>query len=34
MQEAAGRLGIPMVHGALAGFEGRIMTILPGDAGV
>ena len=34
MQEAAGRLGIPMVHGALAGFEGRIMTVLPGDAGV
>ena len=34
LQEAAGRLGIPMVHGALAGFEGRIMTILPGDSGV
>jgi molybdopterin/thiamine biosynthesis adenylyltransferase len=34
LQEAAGRLGIPMVHGALAGFEGRVMTVLPGDAGV
>jgi len=34
LQAAAGRLGIPLVHGALAGFEGRIMTILPGDAGV
>ena len=34
LQEAAGRLRIPMVHGALAGFEGRIMTVLPGDAGV
>lgn len=34
LQEATGRLGIPMVHGALAGFEGRIMTVLPGDAGV
>jgi molybdopterin/thiamine biosynthesis adenylyltransferase len=34
LQEAACRLAIPMVHGALAGFEGRIMTILPGDAGV
>jgi len=34
LQETAGRLGIPMVHGALAGFEGRIMTVLPGDAGV
>ncbi len=34
LQDAAGRLGIPMVHGALAGFEGRIMTVFPGDAGV
>jgi molybdopterin/thiamine biosynthesis adenylyltransferase len=34
LQEAAGRLGIPMVHGALAGFEGRVMTVFPGDAGV
>jgi molybdopterin/thiamine biosynthesis adenylyltransferase len=34
LQEAAGRLGVPMVHGALAGFEGRVMTILPGDKGV
>lgn len=34
LQDSAGRLGIPMVHGALAGFEGRIMTVLPGDAGV
>lgn len=34
LQDAAGRLGIPMVHGALAGFEGRVMTVLPGDAGV
>jgi molybdopterin-synthase adenylyltransferase len=24
-------IGIPLVHGAVAGFEGRIMTILPGD---
>ena len=34
LQDAAARLGIPMVHGALAGFEGRIMTVLPGDVGV
>lgn len=34
LQAAAARLGIPMVHGALAGFEGRVMTVLPGDAGV
>ena len=34
LQAAAARRGIPMVHGALAGFEGRVMTVLPGDAGV
>jgi molybdopterin-synthase adenylyltransferase len=34
LQDASGRLGIPMVHGALAGFEGRVMTVFPGDAGV
>lgn len=34
LQAAAARLDIPMVHGALAGFEGRVMTVLPGDAGV
>ena len=34
LQESAGRLGIPMVHGALAGFEGRVMSVFPGDAGV
>jgi molybdopterin/thiamine biosynthesis adenylyltransferase len=34
LQAASARLGIPMVHGALAGFEGRVMTVLPGDAGV
>jgi molybdopterin/thiamine biosynthesis adenylyltransferase len=33
LQEAASRLGVPMVHGDLAGFEGRVMTIYPGDAG-
>lgn len=32
LQDAADRLGIPLVHGALAGFEGRVMTVLPGDA--
>jgi molybdopterin/thiamine biosynthesis adenylyltransferase len=34
LQEAACRLGVPMVHGALAGFEGRIMTVYPGDSGL
>jgi molybdopterin-synthase adenylyltransferase len=34
LQEAARRLGVPLVHGALAGFEGRIMTVYPGDPGL
>jgi molybdopterin/thiamine biosynthesis adenylyltransferase len=34
LQEAARRLGVPLVHGALAGFEGRVMTIYPGDPGL
>lgn len=34
LEGAAKKLNIPMVHGALAGFEGRIMTILPGDQGL
>jgi molybdopterin/thiamine biosynthesis adenylyltransferase len=28
------RLGIPLVHGALAGFEGQVMTIFPEDPGL
>ena len=28
------RLGIPLVHGALAGFEGQLMTIFPEDPGL
>ena len=27
------KLGIPLVHGALDGFEGRVMTIFPDDPG-
>ena len=34
LQAAAGRLGLPLVHGALAGFEGRVMTVCPGDPGL
>lgn len=34
LEEAARKLGIPLVHGTLAGFEGWIMTIFPGDAGL
>ncbi len=31
LQEAAGRRGIPLVHGAIAGLIGQVTTILPGD---
>jgi len=31
---ACDRLGIPFVHGAIAGFCGQLMTILPGDEGL
>ena len=34
LEAACQRLGIPMVHGAIAGFEGRMMTIFPGDLGL
>ncbi|MBN2687157.1 MAG: HesA/MoeB/ThiF family protein, partial [Deltaproteobacteria bacterium] len=27
-------MGIPIIHGALAGFEGRVMAIFPGDPGL
>lgn len=34
LQRAAQAAGIPMVHGAIAGFVGQVMTIFPGDAGL
>lgn len=34
LQDGAQRLGIPLVHGAIAGYVGQVMTILPGDAGL
>jgi molybdopterin/thiamine biosynthesis adenylyltransferase len=34
LQEAAQTLGIPMVHGAIAGYVGQVMTIFPGDSGL
>jgi molybdopterin/thiamine biosynthesis adenylyltransferase/molybdopterin converting factor small subunit len=34
LQDGAQRLGIPLVHGAIAGYMGQVMTILPGDAGL
>ncbi len=34
VQRSCAALGIPFVHGAVAGFEGRVMTIFPGDQGL
>ena len=34
MQEVAQKMGLPLVHGAIAGYVGQVMTILPGDAGL
>jgi len=34
LEREAKRLGIPLVHGALAGFGGQLMTIFPDDIGL
>lgn len=34
LQDGAQDLGIPLVHGSIAGFLGQVMTILPGDPGL
>jgi len=34
LQDVAQELGIPMVHGAIAGMVGQVMTIFPNDAGL
>ena len=34
LQRGAQSLGIPMIHGSIAGFLGQVLTILPGDAGL
>lgn len=34
LQGAAAALGVPMVHGAIGGYTGQVMTILPGDPGL
>lgn len=34
LQRAARRLSVPMVHGAIAGYVGQVMTIFPEDAGL
>jgi len=34
LQRAALRLSVPLVHGAIAGYVGQVMTIFPGDPGL
>lgn len=34
LQQAARALGVPMVHGAIAGYTGQVTTVMPGDAGL
>lgn len=34
LQDAAAEADVPMVHGAIAGWMGQVMTILPGDDGL
>lgn len=33
LEDIAREMDIPLVHGAVAGFEGQVMTIFPGDTG-
>jgi len=34
LQQGTQALGMPMVHGSIAGFLGQVMTVLPGDPGL
>jgi molybdopterin/thiamine biosynthesis adenylyltransferase len=34
LQEEARKMDLPMIHGAIAGYVGQVMTILPGDGGL
>ncbi|MBC8014501.1 MAG: HesA/MoeB/ThiF family protein [Sporomusaceae bacterium] len=34
VSSATKKLGIPLVHGAIAGFTGQVTTLLPGDIGL
>ncbi len=34
LQEVCKKAGIPLVHGAIAGFEGQVLPVLPGDPGL
>ncbi len=34
LEKACAALGVPLVHGAIAGFAGQVMTVFPGDHGL
>jgi molybdopterin/thiamine biosynthesis adenylyltransferase len=34
LQQAAQDLGVPLVHGAIGGYVGQVMTVFPGDEGL
>lgn len=34
LEDAARALGVPLVHGAIGGYTGQVMTIFPGDPGL
>jgi len=34
LQDVCAKAGIPLIHGAIAGFEGQVLTIMPGDPGL
>ncbi len=34
LQAVCEKVGIPMVHGAIAGLEGQVTTVMPGDPGL
>lgn len=34
LQDTAAQLGKPLVHGAIAGFVGQVMVVMPGDRGL
>jgi molybdopterin/thiamine biosynthesis adenylyltransferase len=34
VEKSCRKLNIPFVHGAIAGFSGQVMTVLPGDGGL
>ncbi len=34
LQEGVQALGLPLIHGSIAGFLGQVMTIFPGDSGL